>query len=121
MQMLEDLQLLERRLESDLETERWSAAAALGEYVFEYPDRAWPLVVRFGSSDIEDTRQAIATCVLEHILEHHFEAFFPLLEAEIAKGNENLIDTLQLCSKFGQSLEPSHTERWESFLARSRR
>jgi hypothetical protein len=59
-------------LASISEPERWAAAAT--EYVYTDPDRIWPLAIRFGSSDILDIRQAIASCVLEHVLEHHFDA-----------------------------------------------
>ena len=75
--MLKDLRTLEDGLASGSESDRWAAAAELGEFVFEHPDSVWPLVLRFGSSDVEDVRQAIATNVLEHILEHHFDSFFP--------------------------------------------
>jgi hypothetical protein len=61
------------------------------------------LVVRFGSSDVLDVRQAIASCALEHILEHHFEMFFPRLEGEIRGGNGNLRDTLKLSWKLGRA------------------
>src|SRR5262245_26384413 len=119
--MRNDLALIERGLASDTEQEKWSAASDLGEFVFDHPQQVWPLVVRFGSSEIEDTRQAIATCVLEHLLEHHFDTFFPLLESEITKGNKNFADTFRLCWKLGQSLDTERLQRWEFLLSRVRR
>lgn len=118
MNSVEKLRSLERRIESENESDRWAAAAELSEYVFEQPDLIWPMVPRLGSSEVEDIRQAIATNALEHILERHFEAFFPALESEISKGNENLRDTLRLCWKFGESLEPSRARRWEALVSR---
>jgi hypothetical protein len=76
---LPDLKTIRQQLSSDDEKERWRGAADLGEYVFDHPEEAWPLVLEFGSSAVEDTRSAIATCVLEHILEHHFDVYFPVL------------------------------------------
>lgn len=90
---------------------RWSAAAELSEFVVEYPDLLWPLVVRQGSSEHEDLRMAIATCVLEHILEHHFDEYFPKLESAIRSGNAALKRTLARCWKFGDSEVPSNSER----------
>ena len=80
---LPDLKTIRQQLSSDDEKERWRGAADLGEYVFDHPEEAWPLVLEFGSSAVEDTRSAIATCVLEHILEHHFDVYFPVLVLEI--------------------------------------
>lgn len=115
---MKDLSALNHQLQIGSESERWAAAAELGEYVYEHPAEVWPLVLRHGSSEVEDMRSAIATNVLEHILEHHFDKFFPLLEQEILKGNENLRATLRLCWKFGQSLDPARARRWEALSAR---
>lgn len=116
---LPDLKTIRQQLSSDDEKERWRGAADLGEYVFDHPEEAWPLVLEFGSSAVEDIRSAIATCVLEHILEHHFDVYFPVLVLEIeTKKNDLFADTLSLCSKFGQSREYSRAMRWDSLLSR---
>jgi hypothetical protein len=83
----------------------WQAAIALGEFCESNPNLIWPLVLKWGSCDFEDTRAAIATCVLEHILEYHFADYFPLVKEEVLKDNRNFADTFSQCSKFGQSLE----------------
>jgi hypothetical protein len=119
--VLRDLEEIGRAFASNDEQERWSAAADLGEYVFDQPQQVWPLVLRFGSSEIEDARQAFATCVLEHLLEHHFDVFFPLLQSEIEKGNDNLADTFRLCWKLGQSLDPARLQQWEFLRSRLQR
>ena len=109
---------LERELESRDEAVRWAAAAELGEYVVDHPERVWPIVLRFGSSETEDMRQAIATNVLEHLLEHHFDRYFPLLEQEINRGNELLRDSLRLCWKLGKPLDSSRLARWNALTSR---
>src|SRR6185369_15327244 len=115
------LEAIRRQLVSDSENDRWAGAADLGEYAFARPEQAWPLVVEFGSSSVEDTRAAIATCVLEHILEHHFDTYFPLLVSEIEqRNNHSLADTLSFCSKFGQAREFSRATLWDSLLTRSK-
>src|SRR5690242_12677743 len=119
---LPDLETIKRQLASSSEKDRWAGAADLGEYVFARPEQAWPLVVEFGSSALEDMRAAIATCVLEHILEHHFDTYFPMLVSEIEQSdNHYLADTLSYCSKFGQAREFSRATRWDSLIARWKR
>lgn len=120
MGTLESIKSLQQRLQSDNESDRWAAAAELGEYVIDHPDDIWPIVLRLASSEIEDVRQAVATNVLEHLLEHHFEKFFPLIESEIKGGNQHLRDSLKLCWKFGQSLDASRSDRWDSLLRKTR-
>jgi hypothetical protein len=95
---------------------RWEAATQLGEWTKESSSAVWGLILKHGSSDDEDLRFAIATCVLEHLLEYHFEQYFPLLESEIRGGNLNLGKTLRLCWKFGQAEFPSNTNRWDRLV-----
>jgi hypothetical protein len=116
--VVKDLEGLKQDLESGDVSKAWAAAAELGEYALDCPEKVWPLVIQFGSSSEEEMRQAIATCVLEHVLEYHFDEYFPLIEAEGSKGNLDFVDTLRLCWKFGKSLEPSRAKRWETFLSR---
>lgn len=108
-------------LETDLISEdndrRWAAAAKLSEYVKSAPHELWPLVIRHGSSDVDDLRQAVATCILEHVLEHHFTRYFPALKSAIDKGNKNLFDTFSSCWKFGQSETPENSKEWDGLLA----
>lgn len=100
---------------------RWEAAAAAGEYVYDAPDDVWPIVVEYGSAKDEDTRQAIATNILEHLLEHHFDRFFPLVEEEVQAGNDRLADTLRLSWKLGLSTESGNSQRWDSLLSQTER
>jgi len=73
-------------LRSDVESERWSAAEAGGRLLASRSRAVWNLVVTHGVSANEDVRAAVATCMLEHLLEERFDEFFPLLEAEIRSG-----------------------------------
>lgn len=107
---------LENKLTSALESTRWKAAADLGELVISAPEILWPLVLRYGSSDDEDLRSAVATCILEHLLEYHFNEIFPKLEKEVIEGNSNLRDTFSVCSKFGQSELPQNALKWDRLL-----
>lgn len=108
---------IESGLESPDETERWDMACMLGQYVEDEPDEVWPFVERWGSSDVEDTRMAIASCVLEHLLEYHFDAIFPRVEAR-ALADPRFADTFCGCWKFGLSEEPANSERFEALKTR---
>jgi hypothetical protein len=107
---------IEEGLRSADEKRRWAAAAAAGELVSSHPVAVWSLVVAHGSSSVEDVRAAVATCMLEHLLEEHFDEYFPLLKKEIRAGNLLLGDTLRRSWKFGQAEEPERSARWESVL-----
>ena len=95
---------------------RWQGAILLGEFCETAPEAIWPAVVRWGSSTDEDMRTAIATCVLEHILEHHFDLFFDHSRAIIAAGNSAFADTLQQCWRFGQAGLPANKKRLNELL-----
>ncbi len=107
---------LEALLESPARDQRWEAAAQLTDFATSKPYLVWPIVVRLGSSADEDLRQAVATCILEHVLEHYFVKYFPLLEKEIERGNPNLRDTLKLSWKLGQAETPENAKRWDKLL-----
>lgn len=97
----------------------WKGAEALGEYVESYPEAIWPLVLVHGSSDNSVVRLAMATCVLEHILEHHFERYFSEMERRVNAGNHALRETLKSCWKFGQAEIPKNADRWDRLLKES--
>ena len=112
-----EIGLIDAGLESSIERDRWAAAEAAGELIAERPWDAWGVVLRHGISSDEDTRTAVATCVLEHLLESHFETFFPLLEAEIRGGQKLLADTFTRGWKFGEAEMPINSERWDKLVA----
>ena len=95
---------------------RWQGAILLGEFCRTAPETIWPAVVRWGSSTDDDMRTAIATCVLEHILEHHFDPFFDHSREIIAAGNSAFADTLSRCWRFGQAKLPTNKTRLDELL-----
>lgn len=46
--------------------------------------------------------------VREHLIEHHFDAYFPRPRERIRAGDRRLRDTLDRCWAFGQA-----KERWD--------
>jgi hypothetical protein len=107
---------IEKDLRSRDENRRWQAAIKLGEYVESRPAAIWPLVVKYGSYRNSDVRMAIATCVLEHILEHHFNTYFRKVKQIVDSGNHNFADTLTSCWKFGQSELPTNAKRLDKLI-----
>lgn len=56
-------------------------------------------------------RDAVATCLLEHLLEHHFAEYFPQVE-RLALVEPLFGDTFEWCWQLGQALEPGNAERF---------
>lgn len=91
---------------------RWQVLLDVAEYVRSHPDDLWPFVRQWGSSEDDDVRAAVATCLLEHLLEHHFERVFPLVETAVQ--DPLFADTFCLCWKYGQSELPANAARFDA-------
>lgn len=104
-------------LRSQDEKERWSAAEAAGDLIARRPRAVWNLVVVHGTSANEDVRAAVATCMLEHLLEERFDEYFPLLESEVLSGKLLLGDTLRRCWKLGLAELPDNSARWDQVVS----
>ena len=55
---------------------------------------------------------AIATCLLEHLLEMHFDAYFPKVAKE-AHANPQFARTVEICEAFGATEEAENLGRFE--------
>ena len=95
---------------------RWQAIIEVGEHITTHPDEVWQFAHHWGSNEQLDLRQAIATCLLEHLLEHHFQYLFPKIEAATRRSSR-FADTFCLCAKFGQAREPANSVRFEQLRA----
>ena len=89
---------------------RWQAVIAMGDYIENYPKEVWRFVEKWGSHPSQDLRMAIATYLLEHLLEYHFERIFPLVEKASIRS-KRFAETFEYCSEFGQTLEPENQKR----------
>lgn len=89
---------------------RWQAIIAVGEFIETEPEPVWPCIRKWGSAPDSDLRMAVATCLLEHLLEHHFDDFISRVELA-AQMDPLFADMVAVCWKFGQSEEPEHTAR----------
>lgn len=99
---------------------RWQAIIAVSEFIEAEPEVVWSFASKWGAHPDEDLRMAISTCVLEHLLEHHFDAFISRVE-EAANVDQLFAETVSSCWKFGQSDEPTRAARLDRLKASIRR
>jgi hypothetical protein len=98
---------------------RWQAIIIVGEFVKTAPDVLWPFSLRWGSHPDADLRMAIATCVLEHLLEHHFDTLIERVETA-AMGSPEFSRTVLACWTFRKSDESQRAARFRRLLAKLR-
>ncbi len=98
---------------------RWQAIIVVSEFLTTAPEALWPFTLRWGSHPDDDLRMAIATCVLEHLLEHHFDLLIARVETA-AMASPEFADTVLSCSKFGQAAESDRSARFDQLRAKLR-
>jgi hypothetical protein len=94
---------------------RWQAIIAVGNFVESEPEVVWGFVQRWGRHANPDLRASIATCLLEHLLEHHFDLIFPYVEHEVSTS-KSFGDTLSRCFKFGQAKKPLNAKKIDRLI-----
>jgi hypothetical protein len=99
------------------EDPRWQAIIAVEEYIESEPEAVWNFIRQWGGHPQEDLRDAIATCLLVHLLEYHFAVYFPQVE-ELALCEALVRDTFLRCWQFGQSTEEDNSTRFQALRAR---
>jgi hypothetical protein len=110
--------LIKRKEPSD---EIWQEAIRLAEYLDREPDRVFAIAMKALSIAREaDTLDALATCIIEHILERNF-SYFDHIEKEINRGNGRMIYALAMCRKFGESRNDVNAQRWEDLLSANKK
>ncbi len=71
---------------------RWQAIIRVGEFIETQPEAVWQFTHRWGKHAQRDLRSAVATCLLEHLLEHHFDLMFPRVrQGGSQRGRESLL------------------------------
>lgn len=95
---------------------RWQAIIAVSEFIEAEPELVWSFARKWGAHPDDDLRMAVSTCVLEHLLEYHFDAFISRVE-EAAKADQLFANMVTNCWNFGQSAEPTRAARFDRLLA----
>ncbi len=96
---------------------RWQAIIAVGEFTKEEPEAVWRFIEKWGVSPDDDLRSAVATCLLEHLLEHHFARFIDRVE-NAAVAHPLFADTVLQCWNIGESELTANAERLDRLKAR---
>jgi hypothetical protein len=91
---------------------RWQAIISVGEYVETNPEEVWQFAARWGTEGDDDLRMAVATCLVEHLLEYHFDTIFPRV-ADLVRRDARFASTFRSCWSFGQSAQPERARRVE--------
>ncbi len=99
---------------------RWQAIIAVGEFIHTEPEAVWRFVERWGKHANDDLRMAIATCLLEHLLEYHFALLFPRVEQQVSRS-KRFADTFSHCWKSGQAKMPRNAARFDRLLKQRER
>jgi hypothetical protein len=125
MTLLEALEHAERLLPGTpapegAEDPRWQAVIEIAPFIPSEPELIWPFVLKWGSHEDEDVRAAIATCLLEHLLQHHFDVIIPRVESA-ARSNVWFGRTTAMCWKFGEAEEPARAARFDHLISEIRR
>ena len=95
---------------------RWQAIMAVGNYTESSPEEVWQFARKWGNCPEEDVRDAIACCLLEHLLEHHFASMFPRIERAVQE-ELLLADTFCRCWKFGEAQASDHSDEFDRLKA----
>jgi len=95
---------------------RWQAIFRVGDYMESDPEPVWDFVHRWGSCPDEDVQDAIACCLLEHLLQFHFALIFPRVERAV-KEDSLFTDTFRRCWKFGQAESGANADQFEQLKA----
>ena len=97
------------------EDPRWQAMIAIADFLADEPEPICGFILRWGSHPDADLQSAVASCLLEHLLELHFTQFFPEVEAQVHR-NAVFADTFSRCWKFGQADEAPNSSRFDALL-----
>jgi hypothetical protein len=109
-----------RRAPDNEHDPRWQATIRVGEFIEDEPEAVWEFARRWGKHAQADLRAAVATCLLEHLLEHHFDLLFTRVRDQ-ALASVRFADTLSRCWSFGQSKLPGNAKRLEKLKRDLRR
>lgn len=97
---------------------RWQAMIVVGEYVKSQPERVWQIVEAYGAHRSADMRAAVATVLLEHLIDENPSCYRPRAET-LAARSRVFSETLRTC--WCEDEWPQRciaTLRWAKRLAR---
>jgi hypothetical protein len=91
-----------RRLIEDANNNcRWQAMIVIGYFIDDHPEDVWEVVERYGQHEDEDMRIAVATVLLEHLLDEQPKRF-KKRTVTLAAHSPRFAETLKRCWSFSQ-------------------
>jgi hypothetical protein len=96
---------------------RWQAIIAVADYVASEPEAVWKFVCRWAEYDDDDLKMALGTCLLEHLLEHHFETYFDRVEQACGQSQQ-FARVFATCWGFGDTKQPENAARFDRLKKR---
>lgn len=100
--------------------QRWQAIIRVGDFIEDAPELVWQFALRWSKTPQADLRDAVATVLLEHLLEHHFKSMFPRVREEAAKSRR-FVDTLSRCWWMGEAGERSNARALDRLVGKKKR
>jgi len=95
----------------------WLAATVLSYFVEKYPAQLLRIIRSVAQDSSDDQRTALAKCILEHLMENHFDDVINMVSQETdAELRYALVDILARCWPFGEAEKKSNWERVESLV-----
>ena len=92
---------------------RWQAIIEVGQFIESHPEEVWRFIRRWGSHPQDDLRMAIATCLLEHLLDYDFDRMFQRVE-DVVREDRLFADTFTSCGKFGDVNLPENSRKFDA-------
>src|SRR5882672_1271312 len=65
---------------------RWQAIIRVGEFIESHPEEVCAFALKWAKVRGVDLQGAISCCLIEHLLEHHFDLLFPIMRREALKN-----------------------------------
>jgi hypothetical protein len=79
---------------------RWQAIIEVETFVDSQPEAVWEFAKRWGKHPQQDLRTAVGVCLVEALLEQHFELLFPRVR-EAVRASSRLADTFSRAWWYG--------------------
>ncbi len=89
---------------------RWQAIIGVSEFIPEDPRGVWAFAKKWGRAEDKDLRGAVATCLVEHLLKAHFDAFFPEV-AQLARLDRRFAACVKICW-LGAGVDPEDARQF---------
>ena len=93
---------------------RWQAIILVGEFIPTHPKEVCDFAIRWAKHPGQDLQQAIGCCLIEHLLEQHFDLVFPRMRKAALEDSRVAKHFLVYSSRswpFGQAQLPKNANR----------